>query len=87
MLNESKISFITSFALSLIMISMLSVFECIRPSSSSSIGEIKSFDIVNRTFHVSAFLRLLMMSFKYSLILLRYSSTDGALLLSPLLLY
>ena len=36
---------------------------------------------------VSDFLRLFIISFKYGLILLRYSSTDSGLLLSPLLSY
>ena len=42
-LSESKISFITSSASSLIMISMLSLFECITHSSSLSTEEIKLF--------------------------------------------
>ena len=66
---------------------MLSLFECIAGSSSLSMEEIKLFAIVNWIFHVSEFLRLFMMSFKYSLILLRYSSTDSVLLLSPILSY
>ena len=44
---ESKISFITSSASSLIVISMLSIFEFITRSSSLSIEEIKLFVIVN----------------------------------------
>ena len=43
--------------------------------------------IVNWIFHISDFLRSFMMSFKYGLILLRYSSIDRILFLSPLLLY
>ena len=69
------------------MISMLSLFECITRSSSLSMEEKKLFDIVNSIFHVLDFLRLFMMSFKYVLILLKYSSTDIALFLSPLLSY
>ena len=67
---------ITQSALSLIMISMLSLFECITCSSSLSLEEIKLIAIVNCISNVSDFLRLFMMSFKYGVILLRYSSTD-----------
>ena len=66
---------------------MLSLFERITPSSSLSMEEIKLFAIVNWIFHLPDFLRLFMMSFEYGLILLRYSSTDGILFLSPLLSY
>ena len=66
---------------------MLSLFECISPSSSLSIEEIKLFAIVNLIFHVQGFLRLFMMSLKYGLILLRYSSTDSVSFKSPLLSY
>ena len=45
------------------------------------ICEIKLFAIV-RIFYVSDFLRLFMMSFKYGVILLKYSSTDSVLFLS-----
>ena len=45
------------------------------------------FAIVNLNFYVSDFLRLFMMSFKYGLILLRYSSADSVLFPSPLLSY
>ena len=55
---------------------MLSLFECIAHSWSLSVEKLKWFAIVNWIFHVSHFLRLFMMSFKYALILLRYSSTD-----------
>ena len=45
-------------------------------------------EIVNRIFHVTEFLRLFMVNFKYGLILLsRYSPTDSVLFLSLLLLY
>ena len=47
--------------------SMLSLFECITRFSSLSIEEIKLFAIVNWIFHVSDFLRLFIMSFKYIL--------------------
>ena len=47
--------------------------------------EIKLFTIVNWVFHVSDVLRLFLMSFKYGLISLRYSSTDSVLFLSLLL--
>ena len=44
--------------------------------------------IFNWIFHVSDLLRSFMTSFfKYGLVLLRYSSTDSVLFLSPLLLY
>ena len=46
-LSESKISFTSSSASSLIMISMLSLFECITHSSSLSTEEIKLMAIVN----------------------------------------
>ena len=60
------------------MISMLSLFECI--TRSLSMEEMKLFAIARQTFHVSHFfLRLFMMSFKYGLTLLRYSSTDSVL--------
>ena len=51
------------------MISMLSLLERITHSSSLSMEEIKLFAIVNWIFHMSDFLRLSMMSFKYGLIL------------------
>ena len=86
-LSESKSSFITSSASLLIMISILSPFECIIHSSSLSMEEIKLFDIFNWILHVSDFLRLFMISFKYGLVLIRYSSTDNILFLSLLLSY
>ena len=76
----------TSSASTLIMISMLSLFECTTCSSSFSIEEIKLFAIANWIFQIPDFSRLLMLSFKHGLILLRYSSTDSVLFLSPLLL-
>ena len=76
---------ITQSALSLIMISMLSLFECITCSSSLSLEEIKLIAVVNCISNVSDFLRLFMMSFKYGVILLRYSSTDKVLFPLPLL--
>ena len=86
-LSESKSYFITSSALSLIIISMLSLFECITRSSSLSIEEIKLFAIVHWIFHLLDVLRLFMISFKYGLMLLKYSSTDSVLFLSRLLSY
>ena len=62
--------FMISSAPSLIMIFMLSLFECITCSSSLPIDELKLIAIVNWTFHVSNFLKLLMTCFKYNL--LRY---------------
>ena len=67
------------------MISMLSLFECITYALSLSTEEIFLFVIVTRIFHVSDFLSLFMMSFKCGLILLRNSSTDSVLFLSPVL--
>ena len=72
--------------LSLIMISMLSLFECITHSSSLSL-EKKLVAIVNGIFQVSDFLRFFMISFKYDLILLRYYSTVSVSFLLPSLLY
>ena len=66
---------------------MISLFGWVSRSSLLSTEEIKIFAIVKWNFHVSEFLRLFVMSFKYGLILLRYSSTDSALFLSPLLLH
>ena len=59
--------------------------ECITPSSSLSLEEIKLIPFFIWIFHVSDFFRLFIMSFKYGLIVLRYSSTDSVFL-SPLLL-
>ena len=55
-LGESK-SFFSSTS-SLIIISMLSLFECIARSWSLSMEKVKLFAIVNWIFHVSDFLRL-----------------------------
>ena len=66
---------------------MLLLSECITCSSSLSMEETNLFAIVNWIFPVSNFLRLFMMSFKYGLISLRYSSTDSVLFPSLLLLY
>ena len=59
---------------------MLSFFEWVTCSWSLSLEEIKQNAIVNWIFHVSDFMRLFMMSFKYGLILLRCSATDTFLL-------
>ena len=67
-LSESKSYLVTSFASSLIMISTFSFFECITPSASLSIKEIKITAIVSWIFHVSDFLRLFVMPFKYGII-------------------
>ena len=66
---------------------MLSLFECITRSPSLSLEEMKLVAIVNLIFHVSDFLGFFVVSFKYGLILLRYSSFDSVLFLSPLLSY
>ena len=63
---------------------MLSLFECITFSSSLSMEVIKLFAIANWIFYVPDFIRLFMISFKYGLTLLRYSSTDSVLFLSVL---
>ena len=67
------------------MISMLSLYGCITCSSSLSIEKLKLIAIVYWIFHVLDFLRLFIMSFKYGLILLRYSSANSVLFLSLLL--
>ena len=73
-------------ASSVIMISMLSLFEeWITYSVSLSMEKIKLSAIVKWISHVSGFLRLVMMSFKYGLTLIRYSSTDNDLFLSQLI--
>ena len=56
---------------------MILLFESITRSSSLSLEDMKLIAIANRIFHVSAFLRSFMISFKYDLILLRYSSIDS----------
>ena len=74
--SDLKISSKTSSALSLIIMSMLSIFEWITRSSSLSLEEIKLIGIVNCIFHVSDNLKLFMISSsKYGLISLRYSVT------------
>ena len=85
-LSESKSSFVTWSASSLIMIYMLQLFECITCSSSLSLKKIRLFAMANWLFHVPNFLRLFMMSFQYGLILKRYCST-AVLFLSLVLLY
>ena len=78
---------ITTFPLSLIMVFMLSLLKCMTQSSSLSSEEIKLIAIVDWIFHVSDFLRIFVMSFKYGLISSRYSLTDSVLCLSPLFSY
>ena len=85
--NWSKRYVINLSALSLTMISLLSLLECITCSLSLSLEEIKLIAIVNWFFRVSEFLRSFMISFKYRLILLRYSSSDSFLFISPLFSY
>ena len=75
--SDLESSSITSSASSLIMISILSLFDCITWSSSLPSEEIKLIAIVNWIFHVSDILKSFMISFKYRLILLGYSSTDS----------
>ena len=85
--NWSKIYVINLSALSLTIISLLSLLECITCSLSLSLEEIKLIAILNWFFRVSEFLRWFKISFKYRLILLRYSSSDSFLFLSPLFSY
>ena len=66
---------------------MLSLLQCIICSSLLYMEEIKLFAIVNWIFHVSDFLGLFMISFKYGLNLSKYSSTGSDLFLSLLLSY
>ena len=63
---------------------MLTFFEFITHSSSVCLEEIKLIAIANWIFHVSDFLRSFIVSLKYGLTLLRYSSIDSVLFLSPL---
>ena len=65
----------------LIMISMLSLLECITYSLSVSSEEKMLMSIVNHIFDVSEFSIGLMILFKGRLILLRYCSIDGVLFL------
>ena len=83
--NDWKSSYITSSSLSVIIISTLSLFECITPSSSLSLKDTRLIAILLWVFHVSTFLRSLMIFSKYGLILIRYSPIDKVLFL-PLLL-
>ena len=79
--------FKNSSASLLIMIYMLSLFECITNSSSlTSLEEVKLIVIVNWIFHVLHYFRPFMMSFKYCLISIRYSTTDSVSFLSEWLL-
>ena len=75
---ESKSYFINWPASSLIMITMLWLFECIAYSSPLPMEEIKLLAIVNWIFLCVSF---------FGLILLRYSSNNSALFLLPLLSY
>ena len=87
-LNSSQNFFIQSLRLyTLCLFSMLLNFECTTCSLLLSIEEIKLIAIVSPSLHVSDFLRLFMMSFKYGLISLRYSSIDSVLFLWPLFLF
>ena len=86
-ISESKSSSIPLSALSLIMIFILSLFECVTRPSLLSLKEIRLIVTANWFFHVSNFLRSFMISFKYGLLLLRYSLTNSVLFLLLLLLY
>ena len=72
--SDLKSFSVTSSGLSLIMISMLSLFQCITNSSQLSLEEIKLIATVNLVFHVSHFFRLFKISLKYGLILLKSNS-------------
>ena len=74
--RDWKRSSTTSSAFSLIIICMLSLFECITLSSSVPLQEIKLIATDNWNFQVSDFLKIFI-SFKYHLILLSYSSIDS----------
>ena len=89
-MSESKSSFTTSspsssssssFTTSSLCYHFLNALHAIH----ISMEELKLFAIINWIFHVSDFLRLFVMSFKYRLILLRHFLTDCVLFLSPLL--
>ena len=69
------------------MISMLPHFGCIIRFWQMSLEEIKLITVVNWFFHVSDFLRVFMMYFKYGLISSRNSLIDRVLFLLPLLSY
>ena len=69
------------------MISMLPHFRCIIRFWQMSLEEIKLITVVNWFFHVSDFLRVFMMYFKYGLISPRNSLIDRVLFLLPLLSY
>ena len=66
---------------------MLSLFECITGSSSLFLEDIKSIAIANSICRVSDFFRSFMLSFRYGLILLTYSSVDSVLFVLPLFSY
>ena len=64
-----------------------SLYVCMVWVSSEPLEEIKLIDIVNRIFHSPWDLRSFIISFKYGLIIPRYSLIDKVLSLSPLLSY
>ena len=66
--TDSKTLPVTGSTLSCLMISMLSLFECITRSSRMSFEKTKWIATVNWVFYVSDFRRLFIMSFKYGLI-------------------
>ena len=80
-----RFSIIPSTSLPII-ISMLSLSECIVCITSESLDEKKKTAIANWIFHLPWVLRSLIL-LKYGLISLRRSSIDSVLALSPLLLY
>ena len=67
--SDSKCSSVILSALSYIMNSMLSLFECITHSSSLSLEVIKLTAIVNWIFYVSDSLKSFKISLRYGLIL------------------
>ena len=70
-----------------IIISMLSILECIVRVSLVSLEDKKLIATVNRIFYSPLVLRSFIMLLKYGLIFTRYSSIDSVLSLLPLLSY
>ena len=66
------------------MISLMPLFDCITRSLLLHLEDIKLIAIITWIFCVSGSFRLFMISIKYGLILLRYSSNDSVLFLSLL---
>ena len=83
--SESKGSEVTSSALKLIMVF---IYQSLNALNAMSLEDIRLIANVTWIFHESDFLILFMISSNYGLILLlRFSSIDNALFLSPFLSY